>query len=750
VATDVALGERVAGPGGAGPAEQPLDLPALLYGADPLPRLVAVEPAGPDAVTLYRRSGDGATTSERAPFQPWLLLGEGDLHYLPRGEREVVALAGPGALNRLVRFPRWPAFAGAQGALKLAEVPHFAYASPIAQYLTASGRTLFYGMRFEELRRLQIDVETASLQPTSPDAGVLVVALTDSRGTEEVLSARDGGEAELLRRLSRRLRELDPDVIEGHNLLEFDLPYLAARAERHGVTLDWGRDGQPLWLQARQGRLKVGARLLPSVRARVSGRHVVDTYQQIQRFDSEGRLESYALKAVIEALELVRPDREFVDRARIGDLWRSAPERLARYCLDDARDVRSLSELTTPTEFYQTQLVPRAFQDVATGGTGEKVNALMVRAYVAGRQAVPLPEPPRPYPGGYVELRAAGVFRGVVKCDVESLYPAVMLRYGYKPASDTLGVFLPLLDELTRRRLEAKGRIPRARGPARAYWTGLSSSLKVLINSAYGYLGYSRANFNDFAAAERVTTTGQQLIKEVLAALEARGCQIIEVDTDGVYFVPPPGVRTEAQEAALVDEVGQVLPAGIRLAHDGRFAGMLSLKQKTYFLRTYDGRLVARGSSLRSRRDERYLRAFLQQAAATLLEGSLEDVSRLYLAAAERIQRGELPLEAFARRESITAKTFTSPGLRRLREAARGAAVGQRVEVYQRDDGSLALASEYRGDEDRDYLLRRLHDVARRFEGLCGSKDEFKRLFPKLTAPREPTPERPVQLTLFE
>jgi DNA polymerase elongation subunit (family B) len=729
------------------------ELAALLYGRDPWPRLVAVEPSGADALTLYRRDPAGALHKETAPGLLWLLAGAGSLDLLPDAPLEVQELAGAAPLNRLVRYAARAQLARAVGALRGAALPHFSYTSAVTQYLTLSGRTLFYDMRFEELHRLQLDVETTTLQAAAPGAAVLLAAVTDNRGHEEVLSAREGGEAALLRRLTERLQALDPDVIEGHNLIDFDLPYLAARAARHGVPLTWGREGQPVWLHEREGRYKVGARILPSMRVHVYGRHVVDTFQQIQRYDSQGKLESYALKPAIEALELLRPGREFVDRTRINDLWESDPQRLARYCLDDARDVRALAELITPTEFYQTQIVPRSYQDVATGGTGEKINALMVRAYVAAGHALPVPELPRPYPGGYTELRAAGVFRRVVKCDVESLYPALMLRYRYRPATDTLDVFLPLLDDLTRRRLAAKRRLARATGADRAYWNGLSSSYKVLINSFYGSLGYSRAVFNDFAAAEQVTTKGQELIKEVLGALEARGSEIIEVDTDGVYFVPPPEVATEAQEVAFVAAVGKVLPPGINLAHDGRYAGMVSLKQKTYFLQTYDGRLLATGSSLRSRRDERYLRRFVQEAAVTLIEGELAEVAALYLHQAQRIQGGELTVGEFARRESITTKTHTSPGLRRLAAAAQGVPVGRQVQVYQRRDGSLALVDEYAGDEDREYLLRRLHDMARRFAALApgGEKGEpFKRLFPLLKGTGEPPGEQPVQLSLFE
>ena len=80
-----------------------------------------------------------------------------------------------------------------------------------------------------------------------------MVALKFGDAVEEVLAQDEqSGEAGVLVRLTERLRELDPDVIEGHNLFNFDLPFLAARAERLGVTLAWGRDGSPLRIGARR------------------------------------------------------------------------------------------------------------------------------------------------------------------------------------------------------------------------------------------------------------------------------------------------------------------------------------------------------------------------------------------------------------------------------------------------------------------------------------------------------------------
>ena len=167
-----------------------------------------------------------------------------------------------------------------------------------------------------------------------------------------------------------------------------------------------------------------------------------------------------------------------------------------RYALDDVRDVEVLSSLATPTEFYQTQLLPRSFQAVATGGPGEKLNDLMLRVYLMDGHSVPTAESSRGYAGGHAELLATGVFRPVVKCDVESLYPSIMLSEGITSSRDTLGAYLPMLAELTRRRLEAKAESRRAvqagQEAERAMWEGMQGSFKVLINSFYGYLGLWR------------------------------------------------------------------------------------------------------------------------------------------------------------------------------------------------------------------------------------------------------------------
>ncbi|HEY8448785.1 MAG TPA: 3'-5' exonuclease [Thermomicrobiales bacterium] len=705
----------------------------LLYGTDSTTGLVAVELAGPDRVAVYRREGSG-TIREDVPFQPWLVAERQEPWQALRPRPEIERLEGDHTYRYLVRFSTWNSFLDASRAARETGERYFAPGSAAEHYLMMSGRTLFKGMTFDDLRRLQLDIETAGFDARDPNNHIIAIALRLSDGREEVLPI-ETSERDLLDRLTERIQEWDPDVIEGHNLFNFDLPYIATRAAQVGSELRWGRDGSPLRIGPGQQRFKVGALTLPYSPAHVYGRHIIDTYQQIQRYDTGGHLTSYGLKNAVDALGLTRPDREFVPGDQIRSIWRTDPERIIRYALDDVRDVDTLSRLALPTEFYQTQLLPRTFQDVATGGPGGKINDLMVRAYILQRHSIPAAQPPRSYAGGYADLLEVGAFSPVVKCDVESLYPSIMLVEGITSISDTLGAYLPILSELTRRRLHAKAKSRETKGAERAMWEGLQSSFKVLINSFYGYLGFSGGLFNDYDAAERVTLAGQRIIKETVERLRETGARPIEVDTDGVYFVPPDDVRDEEAERAFVEAVGETLPAGIRLSHDGRYKAMLSLKIKTYALLTYDDRIILKGSALRSRRMEACFREFIQVAARAFLEGNREAAREAYFALGERIRRRELDLSEFVQWAMLNDETIGSqPRLRRLLErlgaSPRG---GDRYEIYERQDGELAVRDEYANDENLPYLLRRLHETAARFRALFSSDAEFTRFFPPLT-----------------
>ncbi|WP_281173241.1 DNA polymerase domain-containing protein, partial [Deinococcus pimensis] len=225
--------------------------------------------------------------------------------------------------------------------------------------------------------------------------------------------------------------------------------------------------------------------------------------------------------------------------------------------------------------------------------------------------------------GGAVHLFARGVLPRVVKADIASLYPSLIRTHRVSPSCDPLGVFLHLVDRLTELRLRHKRAAREAApgSPDAVRHDATQAAMKVMINSAYGYLGAGDMSlFGDARAADEVTRLGRETLGAVVAGLEAGGVTLVEADTDGVYFSVPEG-WTETDERALVARVDASLPPLVRLEFEGRYRAMLSHEVKNYALLGYDGTLTVRGGAMRSSRSERYGDDFLRRALTCLLHG---------------------------------------------------------------------------------------------------------------------------------
>ena len=683
----------------------------LIYGEGRITGIVALEPdPGTGTATIYRREG-GNLERLVTPLRSWVLAR--------KTMDDSIELGGRHPLRHWLVTPYGRAM---EFARSLASDQRLAYLDPVTSHLVASGETFYRDLPFEQLRRLQFDLETLDIYPDRPSGAIVLIAVHDSSGFERVLSLDEfPNEAALIEAFVRIVSERDPDVLEGHNVFNFDLWYLAERARRAGVPLALGRGGALMSLDESLRRSVPNGMVAKYYR--IPGRQIIDTFYGVMRWDVARRLPNYKLKHVVRHLGIGDAQRALVDASNMRALWADPRERakLKQYCLDDARDTDRLSRLVTPNEFYQAQMVPESLQGLAFIGIGSRIERLMVRAYLARRQSIPRPRAnPAPIEGGLAAALEVGVFDDVVKCDVESLYPSLMLARGIEPQDDDLHVFLPMLAALRELRVDAKHAAEEARagGDERLHLStdGLQHAFKILINSFFGFLGTNGMHFNDPVAAARVTEAGRDVVGRMVAGLRERDSKVIEIDTDGAFFQPPAG----ADPARIVADVGATLGDGLRLAFEERYAAMLSLMPKNYALKRTSGDLILRGSALRSSRDEPFGRALVISITQALLEHRENDIAGLVRDAVERVRLGRLNVEEFSRRESITPKTFNAPANKRLANAIaeRGLAVGDKVRVYQRIGGELALSEDYASDEDREYLVRRVADFIARFGSL--------------------------------
>ncbi len=738
----------------------------LLRGHNTEEGILAVHPSGNASMRLYIRGAKSVTTRDEEffPFfylsDPFLLDGFNQKFWLKKAE-------GALAFSHICVFPAWPVLWDAVrhmldrfNTLTTTRIESYAQLDaihlipdPVTQFLLQTGRTLFKGMSFDDLHRLQLDIETYTDGPyrfskaTRPGDRIILIALTDNRGWNTVIDGRKHDERRMLHDLVRVINERDPDVIEGHNIIAFDLPYILTRCARHDVELTIGRDGSA----AKTAEARGSAGEYPGEPA-IAGRHVVDTLHLVQSYDQSKRnMESYGLKYVARYFGFASPDRVYVNGDRISATWDEEPEMLVRYALDDVRETGLISEHLSPISFYLTQLLPSPYGTITRMGSAAKIEQLMSREYLRQKHSLPRPSQGIQTTGGYTDVYVTGVVGPVVHADVASLYPSIMIGNGIGPAKDTLGIFTAMLEELTSQRLEIKQKARAAADSVeRSRLDAEQSSLKILINSFYGYLGYSRALFNDYAQADAVTQAGQEILRKIIAELREHFGIVVEVDTDGVFFVPPPDCIGEEAERSFVRTIALTLPPRIFLELDGRYRRMLSYKKKNYALLGYDDRLTMKGSSLISRSIERFGRAFVRQAVERILNNDIDGLHRVYVNTVSAIQGHEMSVSEFARvetlkdsletydREVLTGKRNRSAAYEVARQLERRVRSGERVVYYITGaDPNVKGFENCKQAEDWDphfpdeniaYYVKRLDEFAQKFKDFFRPQD-FVRIF---------------------
>jgi DNA polymerase I len=710
-----------------------------LWGWDDTPGIVSVWATTDGRALIWRRPpGTRQLVREEERFRPWFVLSSlDDLRHLgsrvrpegsgpARGAITYQELEGQGALRYLVHADDARSLAtailhGASRRLRrpfrhLRELGKAAVLAlpPEEQYLVASGRTYFRGLGFDELVRAQFDLETTGLDAARDR--IFLIALRDGHGDAETLAIAgptDSDEADLIHRFLTRLRAIDPDVVENHNLHGFDLPFLVRRAQILGVPFDMGRTGTPTIRRRPASRSHPS---MPRTRYTIAGRELIDTLDAVIRYDFSARdLPGRGLKAVARHFGVARPAREQIAGSRIYEVFGRDPDRVRRYATDDVDEAAAIARLLGGAAFALSRMAPRRYERLADAGPATGVlDPLLVRAYLRAGAALPAHQAGdgTSHSGAALHLFATGVAHHVVKADVASLYPSLMRQYRIGPARDRMGVLVELVDRLVDQRLHAKAaaRAAPAGSAERHTHEAMSAAMKIVVNSAYGYLGaVGLTRFADVHAANEVTRRGREVLEIICRELAGRGVTLLEADTDGVYFAVPEDF-TEADERRIVSEVAVLLPTRVQLEFDGRYAAMLSHEPKNYALLPYRGPVILRGVAFRSSRAEPFGEAFLRRALTCLLDGDIPGVKRAYVDAVALLRRRALPTFEVTARVRLTK---TPPQYMATRKERRELAyeavlrsgrtewmIGERVRVYRTAGGEAGLFLEDDADDD--------------------------------------------------
>ncbi|HVN84754.1 MAG TPA: DNA polymerase II [Candidatus Binatia bacterium] len=545
-----------------------------------------------------------------------------------------------------------------------------------------------------------------------------------------------------IRRFLEYVEILDPDVVTGWNVVDFDLAFLSRAAHRHGIHFAIGRSDDEF-------DLRKDASFTRESRAVTYGRVVLDALSLLR--GAFIRLDDYKLETAAQAF--LGTGKLFAGDGRheqIAAAYEHDPQLLVDYNLKDAQLVSAILDRTGLIDLaierslltgMQLDRVSAAIASVDSLYLGE----LRRRGLVA--PSVGTDEQEARITGGYVMNSRPGLYRNVLVFDFKSLYPSIIrtlnldpLTYDPKPAPGRGDIVAPngahfrrdvpgILPDLVARLATEREQAKRAGQPVKA------NAIKILMNSMFGVLGSGVSRLFFPAVANAITHAGQHFIKIAADHAVARGYEVIYGDTDSLFVHPnePDPERALALAEPLRADIGAAVAHAVR--HEFGCDSHLELEFEKLYRRFFLPEV--RGGKVGSKK--RYAGLLVTDGREDIEFVGLESVRRDWSEVSKRFQ-GELlqrvfhdqPIEGFIKtfvadlgagkfdallaykkaiRKDLGAYTKTTPAHVKAARKLRGG-VGRIVEYVVTRNGPEPVGEETAPPDYAHYIEHQLEPVA--------------------------------------
>lgn len=383
--------------------------------------------------------------------------------------------------------------------------------------MVKDGICYYQDLKQKDISLLSFDLETTGLDGNLKDAKIILISTTyrDVKGSINKLFSYDEYESEkaMLESFCTYVRDKNPSIILGHNIMTYDFVYLQARATTLGAKLKLGRNGSVITFDTYDSNFRMdGTRTLEYKNAHIYGREIVDTYFLASAFDVSKSIESYALKPMIKQLGLEKDERQHYDASLIRKnyLIPEEMEKIKQYAIDDAEDPIKLFDLMGALYFNMATMMSKPFSKIVLSASGSKINGMLVRAYLQQGHSIPKADEVKKFKGA-ISFSVPGVYSNAFKIDLAALYPSIQLEYEVCDRSkDPFGYILELIKIFRAKRLEYK---KLAAETGDKYWIEMDTTAKGILNSFYGSQGAPGLNFNSFDCAEFITAKGREILE---------------------------------------------------------------------------------------------------------------------------------------------------------------------------------------------------------------------------------------------
>ena len=495
---------------------------------------------------------------------------------------------------------------------------------------------------FPELKTLSLDIETNmkynqiySISLYSKDfKKVLIVSNKDLKNAE---SFKD--EKSLLERFKELIIKLDPDIITGWNVIDFDFAKIKERFDANKIDFVLGRTE---W----NSTLRIQSDFFRDSKADIAGRMVLDTIHILR--SSFISLEDYRLDT---AAKTFLNEKKLIDEENKGEeierIFKEEPQRLVDYNLKDAELVikilekKKLIELTIERSLLTGMELDRVKASIASLDS-LYIRETMKRGYVNPSSS--FEESEERIKGGFVRNPIPGIYDFIIVLDFKSLYPSIIRTFNIDPmAMDKKGeikapngarfktkdAILPMIiQNLWTQRDKAKKRKDDA----------ATHAIKIHMNSIFGVMANPTCRFYSLELANAITHFGQKIVKDTASEIEKLGYTVIYGDTDSVF------VDTKAKNIEEAKKIGNKIEKYIDdyyeklVKKDYKRKSFLNLEFDKCFIRFLMPRI--RGSEVGAKK--RYAGLLIEDGKEKIDFTGLEFVRRDWTALAKKFQLGVL------------------------------------------------------------------------------------------------------------
>ena len=398
--------------------------------------------------------------------------------------------------------------------------------NPIEQFMIQTGKRQFKTYDdYDQLLRIEFDLETEGLNPQKDC--ISQIGIRTNRGFEQIIPVLGEGEEKWINEIKaleqffRIIRQIDGDVLTGHNIENFDLWFIDERLKLRGSSLEKFTEHlfphRGIYKANKQKVLKLGGEMEYYTPTIMWGTNITDSLFAVRRAQAlNSNIKKADLKYITKFAKLNKPNRVYVPGKIINDTWIDEKKRYAhndenghwfkitktllqktfsndnnvetkryelldnntklydikenetfnivsgryiveRYLLDDLYETDKVELSFNQTNYQICKMLPVPFEKMCTMGTAAIWKYIMLTWSYENNLAIPELIDTHAFTGGLSRLLVTGYVDRIIKLDYNSLYPSIILTHDINTDIDIMGAMSMMLEYILTKREEYKG-----------------------------------------------------------------------------------------------------------------------------------------------------------------------------------------------------------------------------------------------------------------------------------------------------